>query len=104
MEPRIDPSELPEEEKQKSTHDFVFAPSVSNMSAGTSGREEWTSDNTVTIEEALQPYQECPRNAEIKELFNTTPELRLIFTNNLFDRWRNKVKNVMRKKTKHLRK
>ena len=104
VEPRINPIELPVEEKQKRTHDFVFSPSVSTKSVGTSSCEERSNDDTATIEEALQPYNDCPRNAEIKELFNATPELRLIFTNNLFDRIKNKVKNLMRKKTKRLRK
>lgn len=57
-------------------------------------------EDTATIEQALQPYEECPWNSEINELFNSTPELHLILDSNSFERIRNKVKNLMRKKTK----
>lgn len=69
-------------------------------SAVTSSREEWATEDTATIEQALQPYEECPWNSEINKLFNSTPELHLILDSNSFERIRNKVKNLMRKKTK----
>ena len=96
VEPRLEPQELPVEDKEDRTKAFVFAPSVSSVLS--SSREDWSKEDTNTILEALQPYQECPRNAEIRQLFKSTPALQNIFDNNSFDRVRNKVKNIMRKK------
>lgn len=97
VELRIDPQDLPVEDRVERTKAFVFAPSESTLTQS-SARADWSKEDTDTILEALEPYQECPRNHVIRELFTSTPALQLIFENNTFERVRNKVKNLMRRK------
>ena len=101
-EKRIDPHELPVESPQTRTAAFVYdtvnAPSESGPGYYEATRVDWSAEDTATIEEALQKFEMCPRNHETKLLFQTTPELQAIYNSNSFNRIRNKVKNIMRKK------
>ena len=97
VEPRIDPNDLPVEDRAERTKAFIFAPSESTVTL-LSTHEDWPKEDTDTILDALQPYDECPRNHKIKTLFASTPALQLILDNNSFKQVRNKMKNLMRKK------
>lgn len=87
----------PAEDRAERTKAFVFAPSESTLTQS-STCEDWSKEDTDTILDALKPYEECPWNHKVKELFTSTPALQFIFENNTFERVRNKVKNLMRKK------
>lgn len=97
--PYIDPFQLPEESPSERTANYVYAaPSTSGGFSKESGRVEWSEEESALIEKALSGFDKCPRNPAIQSVFHSTKELEAIYNAKTFERIRNKVKNIFRKR------
>ena len=96
----VDPFDLPTEPTSSRTDTYVSTHQLSLPSAASceSGRLHWTEEETAAIEAALSSYDRLPRIAEIREIFSKSTILCRIMKENSFERVRNKVKNVFRKR------
>lgn len=59
---------------------------------------QWSEEESALIEKALSGFDKCPRNPAIQSIFHSTKELEAIYNAKTFERIRNKVKNIFRKR------
>lgn len=96
----MDPHDLPQESSFHRTAAYVLSKPPGSCVGGRSEprRWEWTEEETAIVKRVLAKLDKPPRNTEIPRIYVSSKELRNILSANTFERIRNKVKNIFKKR------
>ena len=92
IEPRIDPTELPEVDAGQQTKTWITAESE----ASTGGRSDWLSADSKTIDSFFGHLDKPPLKTDMILAFEGLTELRDILTRKSMQQCRDKIKNTIR--------